>query len=132
VSIGGGTCINGYWFPIGAVSNPAPTPTPTPTPPPSSGCSTVQPDPSWVCVNGGWLPPGLAPTCPGPDPFAAIGGGVCVNGEWLLPGTNGAPTSGGGSSPSSGGCIGSDPFLGIPGLSGTCVNGNWIPVSSGG
>ena len=36
----------------------------------------MQPDPTWVCVNGGWLPPGLAPTCPGPDPFLAIGGGA--------------------------------------------------------
>src|SRR5262245_191322 len=27
------------------------------TSPPASSCSSFQPDPSWVCVNGGWLPP---------------------------------------------------------------------------
>ena len=121
VTIGGGTCINGNWIPGAPVS----APPPPPPPPPTTGCTTVQPDPSWVCVNGGWLPPGLAPSCPGPDPFLSIGGGVCVGGAWYLPGTTGAPT--GGSSPSQGGCIGPDPFVGIPGMSGTCINGNWIP-----
>jgi hypothetical protein len=46
-----------------------------------------------TCVNGGWLPPGIAPnpTPPPPagcltlDPFAAIPGlaGICLNGGWL-------------------------------------------------
>lgn len=34
--------------------------------------------------------------------------------------------------PPSGGCVGPDPFVGIPGLIGLCVNGGWIPVVIGG
>src|SRR5262249_42685737 len=65
VAIGGGTCVNGGWFPPGVVAPPAPTPTPTPTPAPAGGCLT-------------------------PDPFVAMGGGTCVNGGWFPPGI-GAP-----------------------------------------
>lgn len=38
-------------------------------------CPTQNPGPGWVCVNGGWLPPGLAPpvTTPTPRPFDTAG-----------------------------------------------------------
>ena len=81
-----------------------PPPTPTPT-----DCLTVQPGPDWVCVNGGWLPPGhpgtglLNPPAPSPAPPSPSPGPpsptpaacqtvqpgpdwVCVNGGWLPPG----------------------------------------------
>ena len=54
VSLGGGTCANGGWYPPG-ITPPAPLP-PGPTP----------------------LPGG----CTSPDPFVSIGGGICVNGGW--------------------------------------------------
>lgn len=36
-------------------------------------CQTVQPGPTWVCVNGGWLPPGhpAIPTTATPTPAPA-------------------------------------------------------------
>lgn len=59
--------------------------------------------------------------CTGPDPFAAVGGGVCVNGGWQAPATPAPPP------PSSGsGCAGTDPFTAIGG--GVCQNGGWIPA----
>jgi hypothetical protein len=118
------------------------------------GCTT--PDPfaalgGGTCVNGGWLPPGMAapsyssgstsqqtvaqqtapaPTggCRTPDPFASLGGGVCVNGGWLPPGmaTGSQTSSPAPSAPSSsGGCTTPDPFASIGG--GVCENGGWIP-----
>jgi glucose/arabinose dehydrogenase len=114
----------------------------------AGGCAT--PDPfvalgGGTCVNGGWLPPGIAPPsggtspppppppppatgCATPDPFAALGGGTCVNGGWLPPGI--APPSGGTSPPPSPppaptGCATPDPFVALGG--GTCVNGGWLP-----
>jgi len=45
---------------------------------PGVTCTTVQPGPTWVCVNGGWLPPGhpgipvapQPPVCvPVPNPY---------------------------------------------------------------
>lgn len=42
-------------------------------------CQSVRPGADWVCVNGGWLPPGLAPVTPrvpevvGPEPRLAAG-----------------------------------------------------------
>jgi hypothetical protein len=61
---------------------------------PVSTCATPDPFASLgggTCVNGGWLPPGMAapaptPTgCAIPDPFASIPGmyGVCINGGWV-------------------------------------------------
>ncbi len=70
--------------------------TPAPT-----GCAIPDPFRSLgggSCVNGGWLPPGMAaptvaptPTvapapvtgCSIPDPFTSIGGGICRNGGWI-------------------------------------------------
>jgi hypothetical protein len=39
----------------GTTATPVPLP-PPPAPVPSS-CTTIQPGPTWVCVNGNWLPP---------------------------------------------------------------------------
>lgn len=116
----GWVCVNGGWVPPGhplALTAPPPTtpttPPPPPTPPiggviiiPPVPCTTVQPAPTWVCVNGGWLPPnhpliGSAPTTP------------------TLP----APPP-----PPPGVCTTPDPFAGIPGLMGVCVGGGWVPV----
>jgi hypothetical protein len=55
----------------------------------AGGCTTVQPAPTWVCVNGGWVPPdhplaspsppvACSTPRPGPD-------WVCVNGGWVPP-----------------------------------------------
>jgi glucose/arabinose dehydrogenase len=127
VAIGGGVCVGGGWVPAGhpAAGGSAPTPgggTPPPSGPPSpppapSVCTTPRPSSDWVCVSGGWLPPGHplaagggsspppppapapgpspAPpgTCAIPDPFVAIGGGVCVSGGWV---PRGHPLAGGG------------------------------------
>jgi hypothetical protein len=62
----------------------------------------VQPGSDWVCVNGGWLPPGLAPAAPPPTTPPATSpptppasscttpqpgsDWACVNGGWLPPG----------------------------------------------
>ena len=118
---------------------------PAPPPPPPGGCTT--PDPfvalgGGTCVDGGWLPPGIAPPgsgepapppppsdgCTTPDPFVALGGGTCVNGGWLPPGV--APPGSGEPAPPpppppSGGCTTPDPFVALGG--GTCVNGGWLP-----
>ena len=79
-------------------------------------CTTVQPAPDWVCVNGGWVPPDhpLAggppsppppppPPPPGPPPppvdcLSVMPGPdwVCVNGGWVPPGH---PLAGGGAPP---------------------------------
>jgi beta-glucosidase len=81
----------------------------TPTTP-TGGCTTVQPGPDWVCVNGGWLPPGMqgggtAPPPTTPPPTTPPGScttvrpgpdWVCVNGGWLPPDN---PAAAGGSNP---------------------------------
>jgi hypothetical protein len=54
-----------------------------------------------VCVNGGWLPPGLAPGGEEPPPPPP---------------------------PSEESCTIPDPFAGVPGLIGICLNGDWIPT----
>jgi hypothetical protein len=84
-----------------AVAAPPPAPPAPPTPPPASTCTSVRPAVDWVCVGGGWLPPGMAapPSVPQPPPLPpppASSGGctsvrpgadwVCVNGGWLPPG----------------------------------------------
>lgn len=37
--------------------------------PVAAQCVTVQPAADWVCVNGGWLPPGYPPVTPAPTPI---------------------------------------------------------------
>ncbi|HEX7780146.1 MAG TPA: hypothetical protein VF424_12935, partial [Vicinamibacterales bacterium] len=102
VVLGGGTCVNGNWYPPGM--GPAPGPT---TPIPNTGAPCGMPDPfislgGGTCSNGNWYPPGMvvpppadspAPApmpppsgCSIPDPFVSLGGGTCVNGNWLPPG----------------------------------------------
>ncbi len=149
VAFGGGTCVNGGWFPPSA---PSPTPSPTPAPQ-AGGCLT--PDPfvalgGGVCFNGGWFPPSAPPApspspsptptptptpqaggCLTPDPFVAFGGGVCFNGGWFPPTVPPAPTPTPTPMPTptpSGACLTPDPFVGIPGLHGVCFNGGWYPV----
>ena len=119
--VSGWLCVNGGWVPpdhplAGGVPSgpPAPAPAPPPRPPPppppagSATCTTTQPVSTWVCVNGGWVPPDHplaagAPTAPPAAPPPPL------------------------PPPSSGGCTTPDPFAGIPGLSGVCVGGSWIP-----
>jgi hypothetical protein len=64
-------------------------------------CNTLPPGQGWLCVNGGWLPPGhpsagggdgpaAPPVPPPPSPAACLGtapatGWVCVNGGWVPP-----------------------------------------------
>jgi beta-glucosidase len=116
-----------------------PPPTPTPT-----DCLTVQPGPDWVCVNGGWLPPGhpgigspnpppssLAPPSPTPTACETVQPGpdwVCVNGGWLPPGRPGIgslnppPPSPAPPSPTPAACQTVQ-----PGPDWVCVNGGWLP-----
>lgn len=119
-----------------------PPPTTPPPPPPSGGCTTVQPAPDWVCVNGGWLPPGMVgtPAPPPPPPTTppptstgctTVQPGpdwVCVNGNWLPPGMGGVttpppttppPTT---PPPSTSTCS-----TVKPASDWVCVNGNWLP-----
>ena len=113
-ALGGGTCVNGAWYPPGYPipgQTPAPTPTPTTTPTP-----TPTPPPTGNCAS--------------PDPFAALGGGTCFNGAWYppgypIPGQTPAPTPTPTPTPTPIGCQGPDPFVILGG--GTCVNGNWLP-----
>ena len=63
VALGGGTCVNGGWYPPG-MGAPVPTPPPPPVP---GGCIT-------------------------PDPFVALGGGRCINGGWYPPGMGSSAT----------------------------------------
>jgi hypothetical protein len=88
---------------------------PSPLPSPGS-CTTIQPGPDWVCVNGNWLPPGSGGTPPPPPPpppppacptVQPGPGWVCVNGNWLPP-DMACPTI-------------------QPGPNWRCVNGNWLP-----
>jgi glucose/arabinose dehydrogenase len=115
-------CVNGGWLPPGhplAVGSSSP-------PSGSSGssgsgaiggsgspssvtCTSPMPGATWVCVNGGWLPP---------DHPLALGAG----------------SSGGTPPPSTGstGCTILNPFVSLPGLVGVCVNGGWVPRLVGG
>jgi glucose/arabinose dehydrogenase len=125
-----GECHDGGWMPVpdSAPAPPAPTPAPTPTPTPSP---TPTPAPS--PINDG--------TCAGGDPFVGIPGmhGECHNGGWTpVPDVVSPPPAPSPSPspppppppppPSSGGCTTPDPFAGIPGLIGQCMNGGWSPV----
>lgn len=83
-------------------------PLPVVTPP---ACESLKPGSEWVCFNGGWVPLGhplldSAPMSPPLQPAAAS-----------------APVPA-----LSNGCTTPDPFLGITGLFGVCVNGGWVPV----
>jgi hypothetical protein len=81
--------------PTGVPVDGTPPPTSSPTP---GACTTIQPAPDWVCVNGNWLPPSEpapapapapAPTPPPPGTCTTIQPApdwVCVNGNWLPPG----------------------------------------------
>jgi len=117
---------------------------------PASDAACATPDPfvalgGGLCLNGGWLPPGLAPpppplpvpvtpppasSCATPDPFVALGGGTCYNGGWLPPGIS-APAPPSATPPSSpppspdASCARPDPFVALGG--GTCSNGGWFP-----
>jgi beta-glucosidase len=101
-------------------------------------CSTGQPAPDWVCVNGGWVPPGMAPGTgtpgtPPPPPGTCSTGQpapdwVCVNGGWVPPGmapTTPTPGVPGTPPPQPGTC--STPQ---PGVDWVCVNGGWVPSAS--
>lgn len=121
----------------------------------SGGCATPDPFASiggGVCVNGGWVPAGMAPSgstagstsgvssststsssgagCTIPDPFTSIGGGTCVNGGWVpsgsAPSVTSAPATG--STTTTRGCTMPDPFTSIGG--GICINGGWVPKGS--
>jgi hypothetical protein len=121
-------CVNGNWLPPGMVpsgstsggstSGGSSSGSTSGASTSSAPCSTVRPAPDWVCVNGNWLPPGLAPagsstaSCTTAKPASDW---VCVSGNWQPPAM-------------AGGCTGTDPFTAIPTLRGECVNGNWIPV----
>jgi glucose/arabinose dehydrogenase len=156
-ALGGGTCVNGGWFPPNEAPPPAPSPSPTPTPAPTlGGCTTPNPFSNFgagVCVNGGWqfgtppAPPAPTPTptptptpaptqtgCATPDPFVAFGGGTCANGGWFPPAAGTPPPAptppAPPPAPGPGGCTTPDPFVGIPGLHGVCFNGGWYPSGS--
>ncbi|HEY0872502.1 MAG TPA: PQQ-dependent sugar dehydrogenase [Vicinamibacterales bacterium] len=103
----------------------------------SGSCTTPQPVADWVCVNGGWLPPELAPggTPPPPPPPPPTTGEcstpqpvadwVCVNGGWLPPelAPNGAPPPPPPPPPpTTGECTTPQPVSDW-----VCVNGGWLP-----
>jgi hypothetical protein len=125
---------------------------PVPVIPVIPPCMTVQPAFDWLCINGGWVPPGhplaqaVAPPPTPPAPALPVAGPVncltgqpastwvCVNGGWVPPDhplaiaavTNPPPPS-----PlpvPTGACTTPDPFIGIPGLFGVCVGGGWVPI----
>ena len=102
VSMGGGTCSNGNWYP------PSAPPPPPPPPPVTGGCSTPDPFVSLgggTCSNGNWNPPSLASTASAPAPGSA-------------------PAS----IPATASCVGTDPYARLPQVIGSCVSGSWIPV----
>ena len=109
-------CVNGGWVdanhPLAMISQPtAPVPSPQPAVPPAAQpCPTVQPGPTWICVNGGWLP------ADHPDVLTVAPTPVVPSLPPLTP------------LPSPTGCPGPDPFAGIPGRVGVCVDGNWVPL----
>ena len=139
-------CINGTWLFPEATPLVAPPPAPMPS---NNSCAT--PDPFITigggrCSGGNWYPPGMtipttplppspptepttpAPdTCAIPDPFVSLGGGTCVNGNWYPPGMP-LPDLTPPKPPTPSGCPGSDPFLGLTGLAGVCIHGDWIPT----
>lgn len=105
----------------------------------SGECSTVRPGPDWVCVNGGWLPPGMPlPGSAQPAPSAQVPSAVCTSvrpaadwvcfgGGWLPPGM--APPAGGAAAPSalSAPPASADCTTARPGPGWACVGGGWLP-----
>jgi beta-glucosidase len=164
----GWACVNGGWLPPGhplaaggsgqQPAIPPPTPTTTTTlPAGNSSCQTPAPGTGWVCISGGWLPPGhplavgapgqasappttpTTPTTPSSTPSScqtpAPGTGwVCVSGGWLPPGhplaigaaaqPSAPPTSP--TTPSAPNATTSCQTA-RPGPTWVCVNGGWLP-----
>jgi glucose/arabinose dehydrogenase len=110
-------------------------------------CSTAAPAANWVCVSGGWVPPGhpLAggggtppPPPPTPTPNAAscttaapAADWVCVNGGWVPPGH---PLAGGGTPPAPPPTPPTPPpgppaacTTAAPAPDWVCVSGGWVP-----
>jgi len=138
------------------VTPPAP-PTPPVTAPAPIACAGSAPVAGWVCVGTGWLPPNHpqagAPVTPPAAPTtpvtpvvstpaacaiaAPVTGWVCVNGGWVPP-NHPLAASGGAPAPplttpappASSSCVGSDPFIAIPGMRGVCINGGWVPANN--
>ena len=73
-------------------------------------CTTGKPAATWVCVNGGWVPPD--------HPLALLGSGS--GGGSTGGGTGGGGTGGGSSAPTL--CT-----TGKPAATWVCVNGGWVP-----
>ena len=109
-------CQDGGWLPPGhPLIRPSGETPPTAPSPPTGGagtpepCISVQPGPSWICQDGGWLPAGhplIRP--PGETPPTAPS----------LPPVGVPPFK----------CTTSDPFAGVPGLFGLCIDGGWVPI----
>ena len=147
-------CVRGAWIPPAGWTAPAPAPPTPPLTPPStagpvspppptvSSCTTVQPAPTWLCINGGWVPPdsplaigaGVSPPAPPssspPPPSVSACTTVqpaptwlCINGGWVPPdsplaaGFSGAPPA------PVAGCA--SPW---PGPGWTCVGSAWLPT----
>jgi hypothetical protein len=100
----------------------------------TASCSTVQPGPDWVCVNGGWVPPGhpLAggtpvpsvepPSAPANCPTEAPASDwVCVNGGWLPPDAS-RDLDDDGPIPVSTSCQTPQPAADW-----VCIDGGWLP-----
>jgi len=121
VSLGGGTCSNGGWLPP---TNPAPAPTspaPAPTSPPITGDDS----------DGDGVG-NARDLCPGTTRGAVVDANGCpitttapVAPAPTSPTPTPAPAP---SNPTPGACPGTDPFAGLVGLVGVCVNGGWVPV----
>jgi chitinase len=115
-----------------------------------SACGTADPFlpiGGGACMSGVWVPPGFSVSpngssggsglifdnersgggCTTADPYASLGGGTCIGGGWLPPGLQVGPKS----SPAQGTCTTSDPFGGVPGLVGVCINQTWVPAIKG-
>jgi glucose/arabinose dehydrogenase len=78
----------------------------------TAGCSTTQPAGNWICVNGGWVPPG--------HPLAG-GSGTGTGGGGSTGGTGGS-MGGGNSGGSSSVCTSLQPVANW-----VCVGGGWVP-----
>jgi hypothetical protein len=124
----GWVCSNGNWLPPGSTTSCGGGTTPPP-PPPGSSCTTIQPDPTWVCDgNGNWLPPGSTPPPPGSTCTTIQPGPnwICVNGNWLPP-----DSAGGGGTPPPPPPTGSPCLTIQPDPTWVCDgNGNWLPPGS--
>jgi chitinase len=107
LAIGGGSCMSGAWVPPGFSVSP-------------NGASTTHPIFDNESSGGG---------CTTADPYSALGGGVCISGGWLPPGiqvgSKGSPSD----QPTA--CMSSDPFSGVDGLIGVCINQTWVPAIKG-